>query len=1322
MKLANLKLPKVMHWLIYAAGILVVLSAIVISLAGTGWFRNILQHRIENSLAQITGGKVEIDGMRFRPLSLRVSARRLVIHGLERDSSLPLFSASDVVADISPESLVEFRLLLRKLQWQQASLRIRTYPDGSTNVPGATVSPGQGQGLADLFNLGIKHLNLGHTTLDWNNQRIRFGASARNLAIELHISQMHHYLGTIASSAVVFAWKSGTLPPVSFATSFTLSSNQLQLQALSWQIENLRGHLAGSLRWTPQPAGSFEFRTNGGLQKLARALKSTSLESGYLYIDGKGNYGEKGLSVEGRMQVRELRLKTPRFKPGPISLSADYDLTPGNNMKLSDLVFAGIEGRARGEANVSFARASPRIVLRSRIEKLDLSALLNAFPASAGSIGIIHPHAIISGVVDADWQRPSGLQGQFDLQLLPPAQQPAAGLSLSGHAQGSLVLDRKAVLTIKDAQISTPHSSLAVQGTFGNIRSSLAVKFMTTDFEEWRPVAKILIETKHPLPIKLHSQAVFNGTVSGTLSNPEIDGQISAGNFNYGGWLWDSIQAGILASPQRVRIQSGRLRLGKSSLILNAEATLIHWKLEPHSAVRLQATARETPLAGLRAALDLKPSMEGLLTGQVQAEGTVENLSGRGQITVHKGKFAGLPFASLSANVLASKSAWEASDIELVEGKGHAEGDLEINPVQRTFSANLRGRDFPLGHLHMFIPQKPGAKGNGEVSGLVSFDLDGKGSFDNARVHSTLDVTQLSWKGQSLGSIHGDAEWQGQQISIKVKGGGGQTGNFQARGDMETRNNWPLHLSGQYSDLRADPWIEEFSGHSMAAQVSLSGSFSISGPLMERGQIVGNSQIQQLKINFPSLKLSNAAPVEVSYAKQNLEFTQFRLQGESTNFEVGGSIRFRQPPSLDFTVRGKAAATLLSLLESRVQATGESDVEVRVRGTLAEPDLNGTVEVKDVGLGYPELPFRLNSLNGTIKLQGERAVISSLKGTVGGGTVDLGGFMVLQEGLRYQIHTRLSQVRVRYPADFTSVLDGDLRLAGTAERGQLSGNISVRNIFAPENLSLVDFLTGSSNLLGAPSPNAPSPFASHINLNVRLASLRPVRIETHNLRLVSDIDIRLQGTLANPVAVGNIYLRSGQTVFRGNRYTLTRGDISMSNPFQTEPVLDLQVNTQVDKYDLTLELSGPPDRIKLSYRSDPPLPTEDILSLLAFGYSRRLEEFAPQPTSPLSSASTGLLSQALSSQISGRIQRLFGVSRIKLSPISSEVGTLGGPVLTIEQQLSSKLTLTYQTSTANSLYRVIEFDFTVNPRMSVRGFRDQNGIFGLELKFRKRFK
>ena len=1321
MNLRNSKLRKLVRWLIHTAGIILVLLAVIIGLASTAWFRNVLQHRIEAGLTQVTGGKVEITGMDFKPLDLRVDIRSLVIHGREKGPGPPLFSARDVTVRVSPESLLRFQLLLQSLQWQQAGLYVRTYPDGSTNLPGATVAPRRGQDLADLLNLGIKHLTLSHTTLQWNDQIIPFQVAGRNITIQLHIGQDHHYLGAIASSDAVFDWKDWTSPHLSFATTFKLSDDQVKVSNLSWQIANLRGHLAGALRWMPQLAGNFEFRTNGGLQDLARSLRIAAVESGYLYVDGTGSYDTKGIAVKGRVRARDLKLRTRQVNPGALNFTSDFDISR-NQLKFPNFTLTGLQARAEGDATVQLAKIPRRVVVHSRFKNLNLRALTQATPGAMGAIGQLHPEAIITGKVNANWQERSGLQSQFDLQFSPPEEPQGPGLPLSGHAQGSLDLGRTVLLKLNDAQISTPHSTMAAQGAFGNTKSFLAVRFVTSDFEEWRPIAKILIETQNPLPVTLHSQMVFAGNISGNFSSPEIEGQVSTGTFNYGGWAWDSFQAGTIISPQRAQIRSGQLKLGKSSLTLNAEAGLYAWKLEPYSAVRLRAEAQETPVAGLRAALDLKPSMQGLISGQVQVEGTVESLSGHGQIAIHNGEFAGVPFDLFSADILATQSNWNIRNFRLVEGHGRADGSMQINPVQRTFSANVHGRNFPLDQIHFLNPQMAGSKVNDGVSGLVSFDLQGGGAFDKAQLHLGVDVTELAWKGQHLGSVHGDGDWQGRKIKLQIKGGGGEAGNFQMAGSLETRGDWPLQLSGQYSGMRMDPWIEEFSGHSMAAEISTSGDFSLEGPLKQKGQLAGSSQIQQLQINFPSLTLSNEGPVEVSYVGGNLKIKQFRMQGPSTNFEAGGSIHFGHPPTLDISVRGKAAATLLSLVASGIQATGESDLQMRIRGPLSEPQLSGDIQVKDVSLGYTDLPFRLNALNGAIKLEGERAVVSSLKGTIGGGSVSLAGFLVLQETPRYQIRAELSQVRVRYPTDFTSVLDGNLTLAGTAARGQIVGDIAVRNLFASESLNLVDLLSGPSPF-GGPYVSRSSTFASTISLNVSLASVRPVRIETHDLRLVSDIDLHVQGTLANPVVVGNIYLRSGDAIFRGNRYTLTRGDIAMTNPFRTEPVLDLQARTRVDKYDLTLEISGPTDQIRFSYRSDPPLPTADILSLLAFGYSRRLEEFAPEARNPFSSASaSALLSQALSSQMTGRIQRLFGVSRIKFSPASTELGTLGGPVLTVEQQLSPALTLTYETSTANSQYRVIEFEFTVNPRMSVRGFRDQNGIFGLELKFRKRFK
>jgi len=190
----------------------------------------------------------------------------------------------------------------------------------------------------------------------------------------------------------------------------------------------------------------------------------------------------------------------------------------------------------------------------------------------------------------------------------------------------------------------------------------------------------------------------------------------------------------------------------------------------------------------------------------------------------------------------------------------------------------------------------------------------------------------------------------------------------------------------------------------------------------------------------------------------------------------------------------------------------------------------------------------------------------------------------------------------------------------------------------------------------------------------------------------------------------------------GNRYRLSRGEISMTNPFRTQRLLSLEAQTRVQRYDLTLDFSGPLERLKIAYRSDPPLPAEDILSLLAFGYSRQ-EERSTAPAAPVPTrGASALLSEALSSQLSGRIQRLFGVSRIKIEPNVGGFRSTGGARVTVEQQVTREFTMTYVTTTSSSEQRLIQFEWALSDNISLLGARDQNGIFGLELKLRQRFK
>ena len=232
------------------------------------------------------------------------------------------------------------------------------------------------------------------------------------------------------------------------------------------------------------------------------------------------------------------------------------------------------------------------------------------------------------------------------------------------------------------------------------------------------------------------------------------------------------------------------------------------------------------------------------------------------------------------------------------------------------------------------------------------------------------------------------------------------------------------------------------------------------------------------------------------------------------------------------------------------------------------------------------------------------------------------------------------------------------------------------------------------------------------------------------MHVTADIGVRLQGSLANPVELGTVHFRNGDAIFRGNRFTLDRGDLSLTNPIRTQATLDLEAHTVVQQYNLTVDLSGPLDRLRMTYRSDPPLPTGDVLSLLTWGYARQQQEAS---TSGLVSSFAGgnslqsvgesaLLSQALSTQIGGRIQRLFGVSRIKIDPNVGLPGFSSGARVTVEQQVTRDLTLTYITNTASSQYQIIQFEWAVGENVSLIGVRDPNGIVGVELRFRRRFR
>jgi translocation and assembly module TamB len=105
----------------------------------------------------------------------------------------------------------------------------------------------------------------------------------------------------------------------------------------------------------------------------------------------------------------------------------------------------------------------------------------------------------------------------------------------------------------------------------------------------------------------------------------------------------------------------------------------------------------------------------------------------------------------------------------------------------------------------------------------------------------------------------------------------------------------------------------------------------------------------------------------------------------------------------------------------------------------------------------------------------------------------------------------------------------------------------------------------------------------------------------------------------------------------------------------------------------------------------------------------------------MSTGTNTLLGQAVAAPISGRLQRFFGVSKLKIDPQLTGINAVPQARLTIEQQVSRDVTLTYITNLAQANQQIIRLEWDINRNWSVVALREDNGAFGIDFFFKKRF-
>ncbi|HEX4756683.1 MAG TPA: translocation/assembly module TamB domain-containing protein [Terracidiphilus sp.] len=967
-------------------------------------------------------------------------------------------------------------------------------------------------------------------------------------------------------------------------------------------------------------------------------------------------------------------------------------------------------------------------------------------------------NGLLNGPAIATWSKGDTNTVAVNVNLnMSPLPQP-----LSGEVAGSGVIDatytqRNGAVDLNKFDVHLPNSQVTAHGTLGayplTSPSAFNVDFNSHDLGEFDTVLRSLGLERNgksgtaALPIALTGQADFHGSWAGSLANPRFAGDLQATqlavempstNSGQNGQNtqpqlvhFDSVDATGSYSSSLIAIDHGQLTRGNTKVSLSGSLQAAQGAASPASRtapVRSSATPAfdENSVlhlhmdAGNVGVDDLQPfvlqklPITGTLSAQLEADGPVRSLGGSGWVELTAGSLYGEPVNRIRAQgkVVNQVINLDSIAIDHAAGKVSAIGTYDMQ--SRRFQLDAKAAGLDIARLDGLRRQDLAA------AGRLGFSLHASGTFDDPQIEGNASVSNLALGGEPVGGLELVAHTVNHALAYDLTARL-DSAEATVHGQTALKEDYETRATLQFSRFNIDSLLKLAHVKDLSGESALAGTITVEGPLAHPEQLHGEARLQELEATVAGVHLKSEGGVHASIANERVLLDPLHVTGEDTDLRAQGSLALKGAQQLDLSASGSINLKLAETVDPDLTADGTTTFQVEAHGPLKKPSLQGRVDFQNGALSFEDIPNGLSQLHGTLEFNQDRLEVKSLTAMSGGGPLSVGGYLSYQHGIYADLSVTGKGVRIRYPQGVSSLADATLHLQGSQNNLLLSGDVLITRFTVSQDMDFAALAAQANGVHAAAAPDSPS---SHIRMDVRILSSPQLNFQNAFAKLAGDVDLRLRGTVATPALQGRVSITEGNAMIAGTRYELQRGDITFTNPVRIEPVIDLSATAHVDDYDITLDLHGTPDKLAVTYRSDPPLPESDVVALLALGRTENQQRiYTQQQEQALSNPTTdALLGGALNATVSSRVQKLFGAGSVKVDP--NYLGPFGNSTsrIIVEEQLGRNVTLTYATDVNTTGQQLLQAEIAVNRHVSLLVARDESGVFSMVVKATRRFR
>jgi len=1286
-------------------------------------FANFVREKAISSIEDATGGRVELGAFRWNLSRLEFEADDLTIHGLEPPAGMPLAHVATLVVRAHIISLLGRRFNLTYLGIDSPQIHLIVDQNGKSNLPEpkqkSTSNPVQ-----TLFDLAVSRTEIRDGVLQINERQIPFDVLADDVVADASFDGTdRRYDGALSVGKIAAKYQNYREVPVTSEAEFSVWQNRAEIKRLTLRSQNTSLDLHGTVNDFTNPETRFDYSAQVDLPQAAAIVRVGGVRRGTAMLSGSATYSNSKYSTSGKFSVRNLDYAVDGSQLRDASIGANLEANNAG-LKLTNLAGRLLGGEVRGNAEVRNDKTQSGQV-HLTLAGLSMAEAARAFSTRTLPLEKVKPAGAAGGVLNLTWKgAPSRGVADFALDIAAPTQPASDQLALSGTVRGSYGLG-SGVLELHPLQLSTTATQIEASGSVGSHAASLDVSLQTNNLAEINDVLTSLAHA--PVPLELKGQAGFTGTINGSLRDPEVAGHLQATQFTYlytpseargdspphGEQLhFDSFAGDVHYSSSNVALHHAVISESGATVYLDGSASLEDGNFVDDSTFQLHSAMPHGNVSALQQIVGTDYPMTGEVNLTVQASGTKAEPHGHLSLTLTKAAAYGRPIDSLTADASLEDNTVYLTEATLKAPGGALSASGSYNLSSHQMVADLYGTAVQLARIPDLQLARLTTAGSAELRAHAS------GTPQHPVLDAHLLINNLVLNQEKVGDLRVDATTHGQEMIITGRS------NFQRAvltldGTVGMHGEMPSVLDLQFTDLDIDPFLSEELKGRITAHSGMAGKIHASGPLREPRQLTGALRIDDFHVAMENVPVQNDGPIEVSLADQTLTVRNFALTSADTRLNVAGSVALNGNKRLQLQADGSVNVALLQTVNPDLMSSGKALLDVRMEGTTTQPVITGTVQIANVVLSDIDLPAALSDLNGKLVFNQSRLEIEKLTGRVGGGSVKFAGYIGYANGVALSVTSQGSDIRFRY-SGISITADQQLKLQGTFKNATVSGDITITKFSQIPSADLAAAFANTS----APVPNAASPL-NNLHFDIHVRSSPELTVQTSFAKLAGGADLRLKGTALNPILLGRVNIAQGDIKINGQKYYLERGDLTFANPVRINPVIDVEAKTRVRDFDITIGLHGTLDRLSTTYRSDPPLSSEDIISLLTLGRTQEEGAFASSNSSAGFGEATGnaVLGAAINQLVTNRVSKLFGVSAIRINPA---VG--GGPDnnpnarLTVEQQVSSKVTVTYITNLSRSAQQVLEFEYNVARDYTINATRDENGVVSFDLLIRKRKK